>query len=175
MNGHERDRASKRGTANVASAAPLYTAEQRKRRDESVWTLVQAILAPAQFLVFLISLVLVARFMVTDMGKDAAEWSILAKTAMLYAIMITGSVWEKAVFDEWLFARPFFWEDVVSMGVIALHTAYVVMLFAGIGSPQQQMAVALAGYAIYVVNAAQFLWKLRMARLHGPALLANAA
>jgi 3-vinyl bacteriochlorophyllide hydratase len=39
------------------------------------------------------------------------------------------------------------------------------MLVAGIGSPGQQLAVALAGYATYVVNAAQFVWKLRLARL----------
>ena len=53
------------------------------------------------------------------------------------------------------------------MLVLALHTAYLVMLFAGIGTPGQRMGVALAGYAAYIVNAAQFLWKLRMARLQG--------
>ena len=38
----------------------LYTAEERRRRDASGWTLVQGILAPLQFLVFLVSLALVA-------------------------------------------------------------------------------------------------------------------
>ena len=33
--------------------------------------------------------------------------------------------------------------------------------------PTTQMWIALAAYAAYVVNAAQFLWKLRMARLQG--------
>jgi 3-vinyl bacteriochlorophyllide hydratase len=51
------------------------------------------------------------------------------------------------------------------MGVIALHTLYMVMLLGNYGTLEQRLVVALAGYIIYVVNAAQFIWKLRMARL----------
>jgi 3-vinyl bacteriochlorophyllide hydratase len=148
--------------------ATLYTDEQRRRRDESPWTLVQGILAPTQFLIFGVSLFLVIRFLLTGEGESAAETSIVLKTCALYAIMITGSIWEKAVFDEWLFAKPFFWEDVFSMAVLALHTTYLVMLFNGIGTPQDRMYVALAGYAAYLINAGQFLHKLRMARLEAP-------
>jgi 3-vinyl bacteriochlorophyllide hydratase len=145
----------------------LYTAEERKRRDESVWTLVQGVLAPVQFLVFLVSLGLVTRTLVTGEGAFAADVSIVIKTLVLYTIMITGSIWEKVVFGKWLFAPAFFWEDVVSMLVLALHTFYLVMLFGEIGTLEQRMLVALAGYGSYVINAAQFLWKLRMARLQG--------
>jgi len=145
----------------------LYTAAQRARRDATVWTLVQGLLAPFQFLVFLISLGLVLRWLATGEGLWAATASVVVKTLVLYAIMVTGSIWEKVVFGKWLFAPAFFWEDVVSMGVIALHTAYVAMVLWDIGTPAQQMTVALAAYAAYVVNAAQFLWKLRMARLEG--------
>lgn len=144
---------------------PLYTPEQRQRRDSSGWTLVQAILAPLQFAIFLVSLGLVLRFLTTGDGAAAADLSVLAKTATLYAIMVTGSIWEKAVFDRWLFAPAFFWEDVVSIAVLALHTAYLVMLAAGIGTIEARLLVALAGYAAYVVNAGQFLLKLRAARL----------
>ncbi len=147
---------------------PLYTAEERRRRDASRWTLVQGILAPAQFAVFLISLALVIRFLVTGEGAESAAVSVVIKTLVLYTIMVTGSIWEKEVFGKYLFARPFFWEDVVSMGVMALHTLYVVMLFAGIGSTLEQMVVALAAYAAYVVNAAQFVLKLRAARRERP-------
>ena len=154
---------------------PLYTPEQRLRRDESVWTFVQGILAPIQFIVFGISLVLVIRFLATGEGEAAAEISILLKTLILYSIMITGSIWEKVVFDEWLFAKPFFWEDVFSMAVLALHTAYLLMLINGWGSTEQQMYVALAAYATYVINAGQFLWKLRMARMQGRTEMAVAA
>ena len=155
-------------SAGFGMSAPLYTAAQRQRRDESVWTLVQGILAPVQFLIFAVSLVLVIRFLLTGEGESAAVASILLKTLALYMIMITGSIWEKVVFDEWLFAKSFFWEDVFSMAVLALHTAYLLMLFNGWGSAQDQMLVALAGYAAYVINAGQFIWKLRMARLSAP-------
>jgi len=149
------------------SARALYTAQERQRRDESVWTLVQGVLAPVQFLVFLVSLGLVIRALATGEGTFAADVSIVVKTLVLYTIMITGSIWEKVVFGKWLFAPAFFWEDVFSMLVLALHSLYLVMLFAGIGSTEQRLLVALAGYAAYVINAGQFLWKLRMARLEG--------
>lgn len=158
-----------RGDGQQWSSEALYTPEQRRRRDRSPWTSVQGILAPVQFLVFLVSLGLVLRFLLTGEGLWAADLSILVKTAALYAIMITGSIWEKAVFDEWLFAKPFFWEDVFSMAVLALHTAYLIMLFNDWGTTEQQMFVALAAYATYVINAGQFLYKLRMARLQGEA------
>jgi len=144
--------------------APLYTPEQRARRDASVWTTVQAILAPLQFLVFLVSLALVLRFMATGEGYLAATVSILAKTALLYTIMVTGAIWEKVVFGQYLFAPAFFWEDVFSFAVIALHTGYLWALLTG-AAPAVQMAVALAAYAAYAVNATQFLLKLRAARL----------
>lgn len=154
----------------------LYTAEERARRDASVWTVVQGVLAPVQFLVFLVSLGLVIRTLATGEGAFAADVSIVIKTLVLYTIMITGSIWEKVVFGKWLFAESFFWEDVFSMLVLALHTLYLVMLLGGLGTLEQRMLVALAGYSAYVINAGQFLWKLRMARLESaPARQAVAA
>ncbi len=143
----------------------LYTEAERKRRDETVWTLVQGILAPVQFVVFLISLALVMRTLMTNEGVMAAHASILIKTFVLYTIMITGAIWEKVVFGQYLFAPAFFWEDVVSFVVIALHTLYLAGLFFGFMNDFQLFAVTLAAYATYVVNAAQFLLKLRAARL----------
>jgi 3-vinyl bacteriochlorophyllide hydratase len=128
---------------------------------------VQGILAPLQFLVFLVSLGLVWRTLATGEGAFAADASVVAKTFVLYAIMVTGAIWEKVVFGQYLFAPPFYWEDVVSMGVIALHTLYLVMLLAGIGTLDQRLGVALAAYATYAINATQFLLKLRAARLEG--------
>jgi 3-vinyl bacteriochlorophyllide hydratase len=147
----------------------LYTPEERARRDASPWTLVQGILAPVQFVVFLVSLALVLRYLFTGLGGDIAMWSVIIKTMILYLIMVTGSIWEKDVFGHYLFAGPFFWEDVVSMLVLALHTAYLIAVAFSIGSETSQMWLALAAYASYVVNAAQFVWKLRQARLQGQA------
>lgn len=158
------------------AGSALYTPQQRARRDASIWTRVQGLLAPLQFLVFLASLVLVIRFLATGQGEQAAALSVLVKTLTLYTIMVTGCVWEKAVFDRWLFAPAFFWEDVFSMLVLALHTAYVVAWTTGSLNSQQQMWLALAAYTAYLINAAQFIWKLRMARLdHAASLAAGAA
>ena len=143
----------------------LSTPEQRQRRDASRWTLVQGILAPVQFVICIISAALVIRFLMTGEGYIAATISIIAKTLALYTIMVTGAIWEKEVFGQYLLAPAFFWEDVVSFGVIALHTWYLVALIAGAMTPEGLMILALVAYVAYVVNAIQFLWKLRMARL----------
>ena len=143
----------------------IYTKAERERRDATVWTLVQGVLAPLQFVVFLASLALVIRYLLTGEGYEIATVSIVLKTLVLYAIMVTGSIWEKVVFGKWLFARPFFWEDVFSFVVIALHTLYLWALSTASLSPAELMTVALAAYAAYVVNAGQFLRKLRLARM----------
>jgi 3-vinyl bacteriochlorophyllide hydratase len=147
------------------SGSPLYTPEQRRRRDASPWTFVQGVLAPAQFAVFVISLGFVLHFLLTGRGLTAATASVVVKTLVLYTIMVTGSLWERDVFGKYLFAPAFFWEDVVSMAVIALHTLYLVALFAGNVDPQRLMIIALAAYSSYVINAVQFVLKLRAARL----------
>ncbi|MEJ2540837.1 MAG: 2-vinyl bacteriochlorophyllide hydratase, partial [Gemmatimonadota bacterium] len=49
--------------------------------------------------------------------------------------------------------------------VIALHTAYMATLFVGFLSVEGRLILALVAYAAYGVNAAQFLLKLRRARL----------
>ncbi len=150
---------------NSVKSKTLYTPEQRIKRDKTVWTLVQGVLAPIQFFVFLISLALVLRYLSTGEGQNAAVASVVIKTLTLYTIMITGCIWEKVVFDCYLFAPAFYWEDVFSMLVLALHTAYLVALFTDALDAQQLMYLALAAYATYVVNAGQFIWKLRIARL----------
>lgn len=151
----------------------LYTPEQRRRRDESQWTMVQGVLAPVQFAVFLISLALVLHYLATGHGWAAATISILLKTVTLYTIMITGSIWERDVFGRFLFAPAFFWEDVVSMLVLALHSAYLIALFSGAVDAERQMWLALAAYTSYVVNATQFVLKLRAARREEDAWPAN--
>lgn len=147
---------------------PLYTPEQRVRRDSSKWTLVQGLLAPVQFLIFGISLYLVLDFLSTGRNHDWAAWSVVIKTIALYTIMITGAIWEKVVFGQYLFHDSFFWEDVFSMLVIVLHSLYVFGLFTGIADDGVLFATALAAYFAYVINAGQFVWKLRQARLSAP-------
>lgn len=142
----------------------LYTADELRRRDASGWTLVQGILAPVQFLVFLVSLALVLRALLIGTGESAALGSVVIKTAVLYLIMITGALWERDVFGQYLFARPFFWEDVVSMLVLALHTLYLWAWGFAAWPTGKLLVVALLAYGAYLINAAQFVIKFRSAR-----------
>jgi 3-vinyl bacteriochlorophyllide hydratase len=147
--------------------SPLYTPDERRRRDSSIWTIVQGVLAPIQFAAFLISACLVLRYLSTGDGETAATASIVVKTLLLYTIMVTGAIWEREVFGRYLFAPAFFWEDMFSMLVLALHTAYLLALSSDWLTVDERMYLALAAYASYVVNATQFIMKLRAARLDG--------
>lgn len=163
-----------RRSVNSSESSGLYSRDERWRRDHSPWTLVQGVLAPVQFLVFVISLTLVLRYLDTGAGEAAATWSIVAKTSLLYLIMVTGAIWEKVVFGQYLFAPAFYWEDVFSLVVLALHTAWVAALLTDSLGVTGRMYLALAAYASYLINATQFLLKLRAARLQqaarGPSL-----
>ena len=156
--------ASREARAAPAVKGALYTPDERRRRDASRWTIVQGVLAPIQFLVMAISVCLVLRYLSTGTGLQIANTSVVVKTLVLYTIMVTGAIWEKEVFGQYLFAPPFFWEDVVSFFVIALHTAYLIGLAQG-WPPKTLMVLALVAYTTYAVNAVQFIFKLRAARL----------
>ena len=142
----------------------LYTPAQRRIRDKTVWTKVQAILAPIQFVVCLFSLILVLRYLFFDVGYYLATLSIILKTSLLFLIMLTGAIWEKVVFGQYLLAPAFFWEDVVSFFVIFFHLVYLFSLISGSFAPQNQMFLALFAYGLYFINAFQFLRKLHLAR-----------
>ena len=149
---------------HATGSRPLYTPEQRRRRDASPWTIVQGVLAPLQLLAFLVSLWLVLQFLQTGAGEKAATISVFVKTGFLYSIMITGAIWEREVFGVWVFAPAFYWEDVVSTVVIALHTAYVYVWLTDALPMREQMWLALLAYSTYVLNALQFFWKLHLAK-----------
>ena len=150
--------------AQVGFEVPLYTREQRERRDSTVWTVVQGVLAPVQFLVFLISVFLICRYFLTGDGYIIATYSIVLKTLVLLTIMVTGAIWEKVVFDQYLMAPAFFWEDIVSFFVIALHLIYVCAIGSDFLTNDGKMVLALCAYGLYLVNAAQFLLKFRAAK-----------
>ena len=142
----------------------LYNQEERIRRDNTKWTLVQGVLAPLQFVVFLVSLGFVLNYLLYGTYENAASISVVIKTVILCLIMVTGSIWEKAVFDKYLFAKPFYWEDVVSIFVVFLHLLYLFVYFFDFLSVESQLYVALLAYFAYVVNAVQFLFKFKQAR-----------
>ena len=90
---------------------------------------------------------------------------MLIKTALLLMIMVTGAIWEKVVFGQYLLAPAFFWEDIVSFFVIFLHVVYVCLLWLNYHTEQTLMIVALVAYFAYIVNAGQFLMKFRAAKI----------
>ena len=151
-------------TAWKERSLQLYTPDQKLRRDNSVWTKVQAVLAPLQFLLCFASIGFVVSYLYTGDGYLIATLSILLKTAILYLIMITGAIWEKEVFGQYLLAPAFFWEDIVSFFVIAFHTAYVLSLILSLMDAEKLMWIALVAYSAYFVNALQFLIKFRLGR-----------
>lgn len=172
-------RGAERGRTDAGADAGtfLYTSEEKLRRDRTPWTTVQAVLAPLQFAVFLAGLALAVRFLSDGEGFRLACLSMLLKVGLLYTIMVTGAFWEKAVFGRWLMAPAFFWEDVVGLGVVALHTACLLALLSGWLQPARLMALTLLAYASYLVNAGQFVRKLRLGRRPAggmPALVAVA-
>ena len=149
----------------------LYTEEEKIKRDKTRWTLVQGILAPIQFIFFLISLALVINYFMTGEYATLALLSVVFKTFLLYLIMVTGCLWEKAVFDCYLFAKPFYWEDVVSIFVMILHSIYLLSLFTTAFTVSEKLLIALVAYFVYVINATQFLLKFRAASIQSRQVL----
>jgi 3-vinyl bacteriochlorophyllide hydratase len=132
-----------------------YTPEQLERRNNTRWTIVQAILAPLQFLAFIISLGLIIYYLQTGQGYAAATVSVVIKIALLWAITITGMFWEKEVFGQWFLAPQFFWEDALNALAMFMHNLYFVALLLGWGE-HDLMVLMLVAYVSYLANFAQF-------------------
>jgi 3-vinyl bacteriochlorophyllide hydratase len=136
----------------------MYTPEQLARRDASVWTKVQAVLAPIQFLAFLISFGLVIRYLVTGEGYMIATVSVWIKIALLWAITITGMIWEKEIFGRWFMAPEFFWEDAGNALAMVMHNLYFLAVWLH-WSPDAIMTLMLVAYCTYLINCAQFVYR----------------
>ena len=135
-----------------------YTAEQLEKRNKSKWTIVQAVLAPIQFLAFIISFFLVIRYLLTGNGFVIANISVLIKIGLLWLITFTGMIWEKEVFDQWFLAPQFFWEDVGNAIAMIMHNLYFWARWQD-WSQQAIMTLMLVAYTTYLVNSAQFVYK----------------
>ncbi len=134
----------------------MYTPEQLRRREASRWTRVQIILAPIQFVAFIISFALVIRYLVTGEGYWITTISIWIKIALIWALTITGMLWEHDMFDHYFMAREFFWEDLGNLIAIITHNLYFVAQWMG-ASTQTVMWVMVFAYVTYLFNAGQFL------------------
>jgi 3-vinyl bacteriochlorophyllide hydratase len=135
-----------------------YTADQLERRARSKWTRVQIILAPIQFLIFLISFALVVNYLRSGQGYVIATVSVWIKIVLIWALTITGMLWEHDMFDHYFLAKEFFWEDVGNLIAILTHNAYFVAIWLG-ADEQTQMWVMVVAYLSYLINAVQFVWR----------------
>ncbi|NTV65736.1 MAG: 2-vinyl bacteriochlorophyllide hydratase [Oscillochloris sp.] len=134
----------------------MYTEDQLARRVRSKWTRVQIILAPIQFLAFLISFGLVIHYLVTGQGYWPATISIWIKITLIWALTITGMFWEHDMFDHYFMAKEFFWEDMGNLIAIITHNAYFVAKWMG-ADERTVMWVMVFAYVTYLFNAGQFL------------------
>ncbi len=136
----------------------MYTPQQLANREASPWTRVQIILAPIQFVAFIISLSLVIYYLVTGEGYWAATISVWVKIALIWALTITGMFWEHDVFGHYFMAPEFFWEDFGNLIAILTHNAYFVVQWLG-WEQRDVMIVMLFAYITYLFNAGQFIYR----------------
>lgn len=134
----------------------MYTPDQLRRREASRWTQVQIVLAPIQFLAFIISFALVIRYLVTGEGYWVATVSVWVKIFLIWALTITGMLWEYDMYDHYFMAKEFFWEDLGNLIAIITHNLYFVAVWMG-ASQRVIMWVMVFAYITYLFNAGQFV------------------
>jgi 3-vinyl bacteriochlorophyllide hydratase len=136
---------------------PRYTPEQLAKRNASVWTDIQIILAPIQFIIFLTGVTVTALYL--NGIITSFYWvslAILFKTLFFALLFVTGMFFEKEIFDKWVFSKEFLWEDIGSTIAAAFHLLYFVM--AWMGYPEEVLVwEAFLAYFTYVLNALQYL------------------
>lgn len=136
---------------------PRYTPEQLRIRNRSVWTKVQIILAPIQFVVFLVGLILTYLHYVGVIENfQIVTYAIAVKTLFFIVLFVTGAFFEKEVFGKWVFSPEFFWEDVGSSIAMAIHFLYFFLAIMNF-SYETLIWCAFAAYLSYVLNAIQYL------------------
>lgn len=137
---------------------PRYTPEQLMKRNASVWTDIQLILAPIQFFVFLAGVIVTFLYVQNDQ-IFSFYWvsvAILFKTLFFGLLLVTGAYFEKEIFDKWIYGKEFLWEDVGSTVAAFFHLLYFVMAY--MGYPEDVLIwEAFLAYFTYVVNALQYL------------------
>ena len=116
----------------------------------------QIILAPIQFVAFLISFGLVIHYLLTGQGYLITTVSIWVKISLIWALTITGMLWEYDMYDHYFMAKEFFWEDLGNLIAILTHNAYFVAKWVG-ADERTVMWVMVFAYVTYLFNAAQFV------------------
>lgn len=136
---------------------PRYTPEQLRIRNRSIWTKVQIILAPIQFVVFLVGLILTYLYYIgTIENFEVVTYAVAVKTFFFVVLFVTGAFFEKEVFGIWVYSPEFFWEDVGSSIAMAIHFLYFILAILNF-SHEVLLWCAFGAYLSYVLNAIQYL------------------
>jgi len=146
---------------------PRYTPEQLAKRNASVWTEIQILLAPVQFVIFLTGIGLNAIYASNPASIDFfwVSVAILFKTLFFVILFITGMFFEKDLFGKWVFSKEFFWEDVGSSVATFFHFLYFVLAWKGY--PDATLVIwATVAYSSYIINAVQYLVRIWLEKSH---------
>jgi len=146
---------------------PRYTPEQLAKRNASVWTEIQILLAPVQFVIFLTGIGLNALYASNPASIDFfwISVAILFKTLFFVILFITGMFFEKDLFGKWVFSKEFFWEDVGSSVATFFHFLYFVLAWKGY--PDGTLVIwATVAYSSYIINAVQYLVRIWLEKSH---------
>lgn len=146
---------------------PRYTPEQLAKRNASVWTEIQILLAPVQFVIFLTGIGLNALYASNPASIDFfwISVAILFKTLFFVILFITGMFFEKDIFGKWVFSKEFFWEDVGSSVATFFHFLYFVLAWKGY--PDDTLVIwATVAYSSYIINAVQYLVRIWLEKSH---------
>lgn len=139
----------------------MYTEEQLARRQASRWTPVMMVTGLAQFLIIIVSLYLVVRFLNAGTGYAAATVTVLVNIAFLWINTVVGMLWEKDMYNHYFMAREFFWEDFGNLIVLIAQNSYFIAVWLK-WSTHDIMMLMLVAYCTYLVNFAQ--WFIRYFR-----------
>ncbi len=146
---------------------PRYTPEQLAKRNASVWTDIQIILAPIQFLLFVAGLT-TTLFYANGFLVEGFYWvsiAILFKTLFFALLFTTGMFFEKEIFDQWVYSPEFLWEDIGSTVAAFFHLLY---FFLAYFNADREVLIwdAYLAYLTYVLNALQYLTRIILEKLN---------
>jgi len=147
---------------------PRYTPEQLVKRNASIWTDIQIILAPIQFLFFVAGVMTTLLFANNLIDIRYFYWvsiAILFKTLFFALLFITGMFFEKEVFNKWVYSKEFLWEDIGSTIAAFFHLLYFFLAYFGASNEVLIMDAFLA-YFTYVINALQYLVRIILEKLN---------
>ena len=135
-----------------------------ERRAATIWTRLHPPFAFAQLAVCIASVVLICLFFAGRVSFSVVHDSALLKIALMAGAVVTGSLWERAVYGYWWFAPQFFLEDLLTYVVALFQIGYLMVYYHSPDNLAANVAVLIVSYLAYVVNVTQYVLKHQVAR-----------